>query len=48
VRVAVGDASSPPAGLAPLAGVFSCFGLQQMPEPARVLANWTRALQPGG
>lgn len=34
--------------LGPLAGVVSCFGLQQMPRPASVLASWTRALSPGG
>ena len=43
----VGDASRLDE-LAPLAGVVSVFGLQQMPQPAAVLANWTRALAPGG
>ena len=33
--------------LAPLAAVVSCFGLQQMPQQAQVLAHWTRALSPG-
>ena len=42
----VGDASRL-AELAPLAAVVSCFGLQQMPQPAQVLAHWTRALRPG-
>lgn len=43
----VGDASRLDK-LAPLAGVVSVFGLQQMPQPAAVLANWTQALAPGG
>ncbi|PRW39171.1 Methyltransferase type 11 [Chlorella sorokiniana] len=47
VEVRVGDASRLD-DLAPLAGVVSVFGLQQMPQPAAVLANWTRALAPGG
>lgn len=42
----MGDAAS--LELSGLAGVVSVFGLQQMPEPAAVLANWTRALRPGG
>ena len=42
----VGDASRLD-DLAPLAAVVSCFGLQQMQQPAEVLANWTRALEPG-
>lgn len=76
-RCRVGDASQLD-GLAPLAGVLSVFGLQQvrgcstpgassggsppalpaltpkavpvaqLPEPAGALANWTRALGPGG
>ncbi|KAI7837870.1 hypothetical protein COHA_008357 [Chlorella ohadii] len=47
VEVRVGDASRLDK-LAPLAGVVSVFGLQQMPQPAAVLANWTQALAPGG
>lgn len=43
----VGDASRLDE-LGPLAGVLSVFGLQQMPAPAQVLANWAAALQPGG
>lgn len=45
-RRRVGDASRLDE-LAPLAGVVSVFGLQQMPQPSAVLANWTRALAPG-
>ena len=48
VRAEVGDATAVDPALLPLACVFSCFGLQQMPEPAQVLAAWTRALAPGG
>lgn len=47
VEVRVGDASCLD-DLAPLCAVVSVFGLQQMPAPAQVLANWTRALSPGG
>lgn len=47
VEVRVGDACRLD-DLAPLAGVLSVFGLQQMPQPAEVLASWTRALHPGG
>ncbi len=44
VSAVVGDACSVPADLQPLAGVFSCFGLQQMPQPERVLHAWLQAL----
>ncbi|KAL4427344.1 hypothetical protein ABPG77_003253 [Micractinium sp. CCAP 211/92] len=47
VEVRAGDASRLDE-LGPLAGVLSVFGLQQMPAPAQVLANWAAALQPGG
>ncbi|KAL4440261.1 hypothetical protein ABPG75_003262 [Micractinium tetrahymenae] len=47
VEVRAGDASRLD-GLGPLAGVLSVFGLQQMPAPGQVLANWVAALQPGG
>lgn len=47
VEVRAGDASRLDE-LGPLAGVLSMFGLQQMPAPAQVLANWAAALQPGG
>lgn len=47
VEVRVGDASRLDE-LGPLAGVLSVFGLQQMPAPVQVLANWAAALQPGG
>ncbi len=32
----------------PMAGIVSCFGLQQMPDPPESLACWVRALAPGG
>ncbi|EIE18140.1 hypothetical protein COCSUDRAFT_60514 [Coccomyxa subellipsoidea C-169] len=48
VSVRVGDACHVPQDLQPLAGIFSCFGLQQMPEPQQVLGNWISALAPGG
>ena len=35
-KVRVGDACQVPQDLQPLAGIFSCFGLQQMPEPKQV------------
>lgn len=46
----VGDASrlSSSPGLAPVAGILSVFGLQQMPQPGSVLADWVRCLEPGG
>lgn len=43
-----GDASTVPAGVPPLAAVFTCFALQQMPKPKDALAAWTAALAPGG
>ena len=30
------------------AGLLSCFGLQQMPDPERAIASWLEALAPGG
>ncbi|KAK9917767.1 hypothetical protein WJX75_007976 [Coccomyxa subellipsoidea] len=47
-KVRVGDACQVPQDLQPLAGIFSCFGLQQMPEPKQVLGSWISALAPGG
>ncbi len=44
----MGDASAVPPDLAPLAGVFSCFGLQQMPQPEAVLRAWLAGLAPRG
>ena len=46
--LAVGDASGVPDACRPAAGIFSCFSLQQMPQPAAVLARWAAALAPGG
>ncbi|BDA48867.1 probable demethylmenaquinone methyltransferase at N-terminal half [Coccomyxa sp. Obi] len=48
VSARVGDACQVPQDLHPVAGIFSCFGLQQMPEPKQVLGNWISALAPGG
>ena len=45
VRVVVGDAM---ALSGEWAGVVSCFGLQQLPDPPRALAAWCRALSSGG
>ena len=45
VRLAVADAAVLPGSWA---GVVSCFGLQQLPDPPAALAAWCRALQPGG
>lgn len=36
VSARVGDACQIPQDLQPVAGIFSCFGLQQMPEPKQV------------
>ncbi|KAK9833418.1 hypothetical protein WJX81_003378 [Elliptochloris bilobata] len=47
-ELAVGDACSVPGACRPAAGMFSCFSLQQMPQPAAVLAAWAAALAPGG
>lgn len=48
VQVAIGDASSSADWPSSCAAVFSWFGLQQLPEPAAVLRQWVRRLQPGG
>jgi len=47
VRVEIGDASDV-TSWGGCAAVLSCFGLQQMPEPALALEGWARALAPGG
>ena len=39
-RRTLGTRAASLADLQPLAGVFSCFGLQQMPQPERVLHGW--------
>jgi len=46
VTVQAADASRLAASHGGAAGVLSCFGLQQMPEPHAVLADWVRALAP--
>ncbi len=46
--LAVADASAVPGACTPAAVLFSCFSLQQMPQPAAVLAAWAGALAPGG
>eukprot|EP00887_Chlorella_sp_A99_P002454 scaffold10.g2454.t1 len=54
VRVEAGDACDlswvidQGSGLQPVGAIVSCFGLQQMPNQAAVLAAWTRLLMPGG
>lgn len=45
VRLVVADAAQLPGTWA---GVVSCFGLQQLPEPAEALGAWCQALSPGG
>ena len=45
VRLVVADAASLGGTWA---GVVSCFGLQQLPEPAAALRAWCQALTPGG
>lgn len=42
------DASQVPDGWQPVAGILSCFSLQQMAQPAAVLAAWAASLAPGG
>ncbi|MFT5683647.1 MAG: trans-aconitate methyltransferase, partial [Myxococcota bacterium] len=45
VTARVADASRLPGTWA---GVVSCFGLQQLPDPPAALASWCAALRPGG
>ena len=45
VRLVVGDASSLDGQWA---GVVSCFGLQQLPDPVKALEAWCKALSEGG
>ena len=47
VRAEAGDACALPASLQPAAGIFSMFGLQQLPDPHVALATWVHALMPG-
>ena len=42
------DASQVPDAWQPVAGILSCFSLQQMAQPVAVLAAWAAALAPGG
>ena len=46
-RAEVGDACEELTRFGPVAGIMSCFALQQMPQPAAVLAGWVKALAPG-
>lgn len=48
VDVVQGDAAKLEPWSEACAAVVSVFGLQQLPEPATALANWVRALRPGG
>lgn len=49
VRVEQGDAAVlDPRWHGACAGVVSVFGLQQLPDPETAIANWVRALRPGG
>ena len=46
-RTQTGDATHVPPRLKPSL-VFTCFTLQQMPDPCAALDGWLRALAPGG
>ena len=48
LRMQTGDATKLPPELQPAALIFTCFALQQMPDPCAVLAAWLSALAPGG
>ncbi|KAL4519150.1 hypothetical protein Ndes2526B_g00247 [Nannochloris sp. 'desiccata'] len=54
VEFKVGDASTVPTQelsppfTPPFSAIFSCFALQQLPNPREALAAWTKALAPGG
>ena len=50
VSVECGDATSllPITRGRPVAGIFSGFGLQQIPRPAQALRDWAGVLAPGG
>lgn len=47
VRAEVGDATQLPDQYGRVAGILSCFALQQMPQQSTVLATWVKALAPG-
>lgn len=44
----VGDAMAVAGRFPGLAGIATCFGFQQLPDPAAALADWCAALAPGG
>ena len=44
----VGDASAVPIEIPPFTAIFTCFALQQLPNPKKALSTWTQALVPGG
>lgn len=46
-RAVVGNACDVETQYPGAAGVFSLFGLQQLPKAHLALANWVRALAPG-
>jgi len=46
-RAEVGDACDLASRFQDAAGVFSLFGLQQLPQPHLTLANWVTTLAPG-
>lgn len=46
-RAVVGNACDLETQFPNAAGVFSLFGLQQLPDAHLALANWVRALAPG-
>ena len=46
-RAEVGDACDLAQRHSKVAGVFSLFGLQQLPDAHLALANWVQALTPG-
>ena len=48
VSVGQDDATQLRAPGPPVAGLFSAFGLQLLPDPPAVLESWLRLLQPGG
>ena len=48
VVASAGGAESLSAFVRQAAGVLSCFSLQLLPNPLAALADWSRALRPGG
>ncbi len=47
VRAEVGDACDLASRFTHVAGVYSLFGLQQLPDAHLALANWVKAVIPG-